>query len=76
MALRICLGITGFDRQAIAPATLTVAPFPKTDFHLHLPAQLILDRSPAGRICLLDSTLGVMLGGTTYALNPTGDGVL
>ena len=34
--------------------------FHQPDVHLHFPAQLFFDRSPAGRIRLLDSTLDVI----------------
>jgi hypothetical protein len=35
-------------------------PFSKTEIHLYLPAEFFFDRSPAGRICPLDSTLDVV----------------
>ena len=46
-----------FDRHTIAPATLTVGPFSKTEVHLHLPAQFFFVRSTARPISLRDSAL-------------------
>jgi hypothetical protein len=36
------------------------------------PAKFIVDGSPTSHICLVDSTLGVILGGTAYSLNREG----
>jgi hypothetical protein len=51
----------GATNRLVDPGPLEFRlPFSKTEIHLHFPAQFIFDRSTAGCISLLDSTLDVV----------------